>query len=168
MVRVTNGVNIQTTNFNMLNPIGIPGQGYDFNPRDIVSKRNASAAVIPFGRFVARNNATSVKLIAADADVPAGLAMYAAEKEFAVTGETGWRENDTVPVARSGYFCMRAGEAVSEGDAVISITAQSGAAGSAVTGAAGAGRVAVTGAKWQTTTASGEVGVVYIDFHEQV
>lgn len=164
MAQVKTGVNIATNGGKLL-PLGIPGQGYDFNPRDVVSKRNASAATIPFGLFVARNDKDSIKRIAADADLPFALAMYAAEKVFPASGETGWQENDTVPCAKQGYFCVRAAENVAENDDVISITAGNGTVGSAQTGAAAAGRVAVPGAKWVTTTASGEVGVIYINFH---
>ena len=171
MAQVKNGVNLATNGAALL-PLGIPGAGYDFNPRHVVSKRNASAgaagsaaARIIFGTFVARNDAKSIKKIAADADVPIGLAMYSAEKIFPIDGgETGWDKDDTVPVAKEGYFYARAAEAVAENDDVISITAGGGTIGSAQTGAAGAGRVAVTGAKWRTTTAAGEVGVISIRF----
>ena len=168
MAQVKNGVNL-ATNGGALLPLGIPGAGYDFNPRAVVSKRNGttgsgSAARIVFGTFVARNDAKSVKKIAADADVAIGFAMYSAEKIFNVDGtETGWDKDDTVPVAKEGYFYARAAENVAENDDVISITATNGI-GSVQTGAAAAGRVAVANAKWRTTTPAGEVGVIAIRF----
>jgi hypothetical protein len=166
MAQVKNGVNIATIGAKLLAP-GISGSGYDFNPRDVVSKRNASAATIPFGRLVARNDKDSIKVIAADADLPWAMALYAAEKIFPAAGETGWEQNDTVPCAREGYFFVTAAENVAENDDVISITAGGGTLGSAVTGAAGAGRVAVVGAKWVVGASAGQVGVVYINFHDR-
>jgi hypothetical protein len=168
MAQVKNGINI-ATNGGALLPMGIPGAGYDFNPRDVISKRNnttgtGSAARIVFGTFVAREGAKTVKKIAADADVAIGFAMYSAEKLFNADGtETGWDKDDTVPVAKRGFYYAKAAEAVNENDDVISITASNGI-GSVQTGAAAAGRVAIANAKWRTTTASGEVGVISIDF----
>lgn len=154
---ITAGVDI-TANGGLLLPIGLPGQGYDFNPRDVVSRTNSATAPIVMGNFVADVTPQNCKPIAGDGDVPSGIAMQAAETLLAQ-----WPQYATVPVLRKGYVCALAAEDATEGDDVVAVVANGGQPGSAAAGAVGAGRLA-TKAKWVTTTKANDVGVIRLDF----
>lgn len=144
---------------------GYAGNWADTSTHIAVTRKNENAAVIDYGIAVARGaSGDTCKVITADGDKVAGFSVRHVTAPYnPATGEVAYRQYDTVPVARLGRLLVLATEAATEGDQVLSLTAQGGKLGSTTGGAAGAGRVAVTGARWAETVDAGALGVIEIN-----
>lgn len=146
-----------------LRDLGYAGQIVDTNPVTIETLINDQATAIDFGVAVARSAADNTcKAPAADGDLIVGISVRHAIRPADSSNNVNYAQKDAVPVLRDGFVYATAYENATRGDGVISVTAQSGKLGSTTGGAAGAGRVAVPGAKWETTTAAGQIGVIRI------
>lgn len=149
--------------------LGYAGELVDQNPFVAESLMNDQAVAVPFGNAVARSAADNTcKAPAADGDVIIGISLRHAIRPTlgASVGGTNvvqYAQNDEVPVLRDGFIYVLAAENVTRGDQALSLTASNGTIGGVTGGAAGAGRVAIPGANWETTTASGSVGIVRIN-----
>jgi hypothetical protein len=148
----------------LLHDPGYPGMIADMNIPTIESKTNEGATAIDFGRIVARGTTAddTCKAPAADADQLIGIAVRYPIRPANASDIVLYNQFDTVPILKQGYIWVLAAEAVTRGDAVLSLTAGGGTIGGTTGGAAGAGRVALPNAKWETTTASGALGMVRI------
>lgn len=145
--------------------LGYEGQlTHEYGLTDIDHKINESATSIDFGRVVARGATDrSCKPFAADADKILGLSVRSIVMAYNAAGAVVYKQYDSVPVMKTGYLFVKAAENVTQGDAALAITAQTGLLGGTTGGAAGAGRVAVPGCVWETTTVSGAIGKVRIN-----
>ncbi len=147
----------------ILHDPGYPGMIADLNIPTIESKTNDLTVGIDFGRAVARSAADNTcKAPAADADKIIGISVRYAIRPANSSGVVLYNQYDTVPILKEGYIWVLAAEPVTRGDAVLSLTAGNGTLGGVTGGAAGTGRVAVPNAVWETTTASGALGMVRI------
>ncbi len=147
----------------LLLDVGFAGQVVDMQYAEIDSKVNNTATVIDFGVAVARSTTDDgVKAITADGDVIIGISVRHPIRPADASGNVSYARYDAVPVMRKGNIYAIAAANVVRGDGVISVTASNGALSGTTAGAAGAGRVAVPGAKWETSTASGQIGIVRI------
>jgi hypothetical protein len=156
-----------TTYGGLLRDIGYAGEMVDMNLAEIDSRQNLGGTTIDFGVAVARDTPGGLKAISADGDKIIGITTKWAIKSSPGYGQTNanlcnFAVNQMVSYVRHGRIYVVAHENVTEGDQALSITAAAGAIGGVTGGAAGAGRVAIPGATWETTTASGQVGIVRI------
>lgn len=152
-----------TTYGGMQRDVGYAGQVAKLGPATIESRVSTSLAAIEFGRAVARGSRDqSVTRPAADADEIIGISVRTGTKQADASGNVAYNTNDGVPVMRLGYIYAIATEATNDGDYVVSLTAGAGTLGSKTGGASGAGRVLVPNAKWETTVAAGQVGLIRI------
>lgn len=144
---------------------GYAGNWADTSTHIAVTRKNINAAVIDYGIAVARGvGADECRVITADADKIAGISVRHVTAPYnPTTGEVGYRQFDTVPLARFGRLLVTAYENATEGDQVISVTAQGGKLSSTTAGAAGAGRVVVPGVRWAETVAAGSQGYIEIN-----
>ena len=74
----------------------------------------------------------------------------------------GWPSKHSVSIVRIGRRFAIPCENVTDGDQVIAIAASKGQLGGVTVAPAGSGRLTVKGAVWDTTTASGAVGIIKI------
>jgi hypothetical protein len=74
----------------------------------------------------------------------------------------GWPSKHSASIVRYGRRFAIPCENVTEGDQVFAIAASKGQLGGSTAAGAGSGRLKVTGATWDTTTASGAVGIIKI------
>lgn len=145
--------------------LGYEGQlTHELGFTDIDHKINESATIIDFGRAVARGATdNSCKPMGADADKLIGISVRSVMTTYTSAGEVNYPRYASVPVLKTGYIFAKAAENVTQGDAVLALTAGGGTLGGTTGGAAGTGRVALTGAVWETTTASGSIGKIRIN-----
>jgi hypothetical protein len=164
----------------LLHDPGYAGMLVDQNSNEIINLMNEGATAIQFGGVVCRGSKDDLaqtgnvyplgtcKAPAADADKPMGLAvryaiMPAPGYGMANANVVAFAQNSEVPILRRGRIYAVAAENVTVGDAVLSLTAGNGTTGGTTGGGAGAGRVAVPGATWETTTTSGNLGIIRIN-----
>lgn len=156
------GVDLSTYG-GMLRDPGYPGMIADLNPVTSESMTNESATPIEFGRAVARGAADDTcKPVGADTDAIIGISIRYAIRPANLSGLVLYSQYDTVPVAKEAFIWAIATEAVTRGDAVLSLTAGGGTLTGTTGGAVGAGRIAVPNAKWATTVAAGALGKIRI------
>lgn len=150
-----------TTYGGALRDIGYAGQVADTSPATIENRTNSGATSIDFGRAVARGaDDKSCKAPAADGDKIIGISVRHVTMVADASGNVVYKQYASVPIMKEGYIYAIPAENVTEGDAVLSITAGNGTLGGVTGGAAGAGRVAVPNATWETTTTAGKVGKI--------
>lgn len=143
---------------------GYPGDIATMNPVSTRSLTNNAAIAIQFGYAVARSTTDdSCKAPTADGDKLIGFALRNPLRAADVTtGLTSILQYDAVAILSDGDMWAISAEAVTRGDAVISITAGNGSLGSVTGGAAGAGRVVVPGASWEFTTTANQTNKIRI------
>lgn len=153
-----------TTYGGILRDWGYPGDIATMNPVSTLSLTNNAAVAVQYGSAVARSTTDdSCKAPTLDADKILGLALRQPIRPAdPVTGLTAYLQYDAVPILIDGDVWAVTAEAVTRGDAVISITASNGALGSVTGGAAGAGRVSVPNATWQFTTTANQTNKIRI------
>jgi hypothetical protein len=147
---------------------------------DVFTGVNESATATDFGIPVCRGAAVSktpinVKPIANDADAAlvVGISVRNAAQVAAdpTTNIVKYSRYDHFPILRRGRIYAVAAENVIALDQVLIITGSSAAQANdtcfgsshGAGGAAASGRVAFKGAKWLTTTAAGEIGVIELE-----
>jgi len=74
----------------------------------------------------------------------------------------GWPSKHSVSIVRIGRRFAIPCENVTENDQVLAIAASNGRLGGNTVDKAGSGRLTVKGAVWETTTASGAVGIIKV------
>lgn len=154
-----------TTYGGKLRDYGYAGDQATMNPMSTRQATNTGTIAIQFGFAVARGTGVDgCKAPTLDADKIIGIAMRQPTRTAdPTTGLAAYAQYDVVPVGIDGDLWAQAAEAVTAGDAVISLTASNGALGGTTGGAPGTGRVAVPGATWEMTTSSGQIGRIRIN-----
>lgn len=143
--------------------VGYAGQIVDINEATLASRANENASAIDFGKVVVRGAADGTcKPIATTGDSILGFAVrHPIQASATVPGATpsvSYKQYDSVPILEIGRIYVTAGGNVTAGNSVY-VTAADGT----LTDASGAGKAQVPGATWDTTTTSGNIGIVRIN-----
>jgi hypothetical protein len=154
-------------------PVGYAGALVDMGePHDIISASNESATALDFGQVcvkgvaVAAGALQNVKPQTADGDLICGITMASpSDITAAADGTVTYVRYKTLPVVKKGRIFVVPCENVVANTAAVVVTAGTGSKVASTTGGAvGAGRVAFPGgAVWETTTASGALGVLNVN-----
>lgn len=144
---------IQTT-FGLNIPFGKPGHVPDMMAVDIDSHDVETAAGIAFGAPVAQGAAPRGVIAYAGAVAVMGFAV----RDHSVRSPLGtdvYSQYESAAILRKGKIEVTAGATVAAGDPVYVTTA-------GVLTNSSSGNTLVTGARWETATASGAIGIIYL------
>lgn len=134
------------------------GQIYALAPHDIVS-RKVESTTIGFAVAVSRGTNKETQVVAGGTSF-VGITIRSLDKEGAAnSGAIQWNQKESAGVMRQGYIWAVCPTGCAAGDPVNYVNAT----GVLDSGAAVAGETNLTGAKWETTTAAGELGVIRLE-----
>jgi hypothetical protein len=153
--------------------VGYDGEVADQSIASIRSLINENASIIDYGCGVSRGTSGDGTCRPVQGDGTDQIVGISVKNPLGPASSDG---NDTVnyaqyadvPVMAIGHIFAIAAEVTRRGDSVLALSAggagksSPGALGSTVNGVASNTRVAVPNAVWETTTASGVVGLVFI------
>ena len=141
---------------------GVAGMRANQEPVVLISRNNAAAAAIGFGKVVqeaaAVGGATNdLNTVAMDADRYLGITM----RERGTTAENpdGWGVGENMLIMRKGVMWVEVAGAVTKGTDVT-VTLATGVLGSA---AVGAGVVAIPRARWESSTSGAGLAKIRLD-----
>lgn len=137
---------------------GLAGQIYDLSTSVINSYSVETAAGADFGIAVSRGTDKERQVVIGASDL-VGITVRSLDREgVGSTSEIKYAQKETVGTMAFGHIYVVCPTGCTAGDAVKATTAT----GVLDAGAASAGETQLDGAKWETTTAAGEVGVISI------
>lgn len=152
-----------TTYGGALLDVGYPGMIVDLNEAHIINLANESATAIDFGQAVAAGATDKTcKPVDNIANVIQGLAVRHAVMPSltapGVTPDVKYARYAAVPILEIGRMYATAGANVAKGDSVYVVIAT----GALTNTSNSSANPQVPGAKWDTTTSSGQLGIVRI------
>lgn len=147
------------TSYSINQRVALAGMIFALHTRDVDSRVVETVAGIDFGVAVSRGTDKEKQIVVGGTDF-LGVTVRALDAEGTQgTGAIKYKEKDTAAVLRSGYIWVLCNGGATAGQAVKFVNAT----GLFAAGAAGAGETNLTGAKWETTTADGEVGLIRLE-----
>lgn len=156
--------NFNQTSYSLQHAKAVAGMVADAEASNTVSKVNTTAAVIPYGRFVARDGDTGMKalLAASVATDVVGVTRYELNRAYTATEALGVPVDRDGSVLTMGAIWVESIGTVAAGSPVFAVVAQGDDTGKAA-GAAGSGAtlaVAVTGAIFAEAAVAGQLAKV--------